>query len=199
MTCPAGHVSTTNDFCDQCGLLMGPDHAGEQADEPIRCPFCGECSSTGDRYCEACGADVRESPVTAQMAPDQWEVLITCDREFFEMTAAGDLQFPLIAAETVIRLDSTEVTIGRFSSSRGNHPDIDLSAPPADPGVSHEHAVLSRRPDGSWSITDRGSMNGTYLNDDSERLQAGQSVALAAGDRVHVGAWTTIVLRPTPA
>jgi pSer/pThr/pTyr-binding forkhead associated (FHA) protein len=124
--------------------------------------------------------------------------LVIRDRDHFEMTAARDPQFPPNEGQRIVRLDSGQVTIGRFSSSRGDCPDIDLSAPPADPGVSHEHAVISRRPDGTWSITDRGSMNGTYLNDDPQRLPAGQAVALAAGDRVHVGAWTTIVLRPIP-
>jgi hypothetical protein len=191
MACPAGHESTTNDYCDKCGLLMGPDYAGGQEDVPTRCPVCGESALANDRYCEACGADVRESP-------EPWEALIFCDREFFEMTAGGDLQFPPTRGETVIRLDSAEVTIGRFSSSRGDRPDIDLSTPSADPGVSHEHAVLNRRADGTWSITDRGSMNGTYVNDDPQRLPVGHAVALAAGDRVHIGAWTTILLRPRP-
>jgi pSer/pThr/pTyr-binding forkhead associated (FHA) protein len=45
-----------------------------------------------------------------------------------------------------------------------------------------------------WLVSDLGSTNGTYINDEPHPLTAGQSRSLTDGDRVHVGAWTTITL-----
>jgi len=71
-------------------------------------------------------------------------------------------------------------------------PEIDLSD--SDPGVSHSHALLTLSVDGAWLVSDLGSTNGTYLNDEQSPLTAGQTRALKDGDEVHVGAWTTITL-----
>jgi hypothetical protein len=54
--------------------------------------------------------------------------------------------------------------------------------------------VLVRQPDGTWGVVDSGSANGTYLNDQLEPIPPNQLVPLAEGDRIHVGAWTTITL-----
>jgi pSer/pThr/pTyr-binding forkhead associated (FHA) protein len=55
--------------------------------------------------------------------------------------------------------------VGRRSVPRGLEPEIDLTGPPADPGVSHLHAVLTAEPDGTWTVLDPGSSNGTFVND----------------------------------
>jgi hypothetical protein len=51
--------------------------------------------------------------------------------------------------------------IGRRGASRGIEPEIDLTGPPADPGISHLHAVLPVEPHGGWAVLDSGSSNGT--------------------------------------
>lgn len=79
--------------------------------------------------------------------------------------------------------------------STGESPDIDLSVPPEDPGVSHQHAVLVHQQDGSWSVVDQNSTNGTTLNGAEDPIQPYVPVPLKDGDRVHVGAWTTITIR----
>ncbi|WP_433782210.1 FHA domain-containing protein [Actinomycetospora sp. CA-101289] len=76
----------------------------------------------------------------------------------------------------------------------GTRPGIDLSGPPADPGVSRLHAVLLRDAPG-WSVLDPGSTNGTAVNYAPEPIPTDTPVRLADGDRVHVGAWTTLHLR----
>jgi pSer/pThr/pTyr-binding forkhead associated (FHA) protein len=45
------------------------------------------------------------------------------------------------------------------------------------------------------TITDLGSTNGTTLNDSDDRLPEGEETPLIDGDRIHVGAWTTITIR----
>ncbi|MBP8811855.1 MAG: FHA domain-containing protein [Kofleriaceae bacterium] len=50
--------------------------------------------------------------------------------------------------------------------------------------VSRHHAVLNRRPDGTWVVRDPGSSNGTRVNDHP----VANETALTAGDRVTFGA-----------
>jgi pSer/pThr/pTyr-binding forkhead associated (FHA) protein len=57
------------------------------------------------------------------------------------------------------------------------------------------HAVLERRDDGTYAVRDSGSTNGTTLNDDPSPISADTGVPLSDGDRIRVGAWTTITVR----
>jgi pSer/pThr/pTyr-binding forkhead associated (FHA) protein len=86
--------------------------------------------------------------------------------------------------------------IGRRRGQSGEPtPEIDLTGVPQDPGISRLHAVLERRPDGGYAIRDLGSTNGTTLNDDPVPLGQETAVQLADGDRIRLGAWTTITVR----
>jgi pSer/pThr/pTyr-binding forkhead associated (FHA) protein len=82
--------------------------------------------------------------------------------------------------------------IGRRSPSRGLEPEIDLTGPPTDPGISRLHAVLIATPDGGWAVLDPGSANGTQLN--GTDLPTGLRAPLHDGDRINLGAWTTITV-----
>jgi pSer/pThr/pTyr-binding forkhead associated (FHA) protein len=82
--------------------------------------------------------------------------------------------------------------IGRRSVSRGLDPEIDLTGPPADPGISRLHAVLIAMPDGSWAVLDPGSANGTLVN--GNEIPTGNQVPLHDGDRINLGAWTAITV-----
>jgi pSer/pThr/pTyr-binding forkhead associated (FHA) protein len=105
---------------------------------------------------------------------------------------AASIEFPGYCPERTFRLSGKEVRIGRRSVSRGLEPEIDLTGPPLDPGVSHLHAVLIAQPDGTWSVLDPGSSNGTQVNGDD--IESGVPVALHDGDRVCVGAWTVLTI-----
>jgi pSer/pThr/pTyr-binding forkhead associated (FHA) protein len=85
--------------------------------------------------------------------------------------------------------------IGRRSRARGIEPEVDLTGPPTDPGVSHAHAMLVAQAGATWAVVDLDSANGTYLNDDPDPIAANTPVPVTAGDRIHVGAWTTLTLR----
>ena len=76
-------------------------------------------------------------------------------------------------------------------------PEIDLGIRPTDRGVSTQHAVLRVR-DSGLTITDLGSTNGTSLNDRDDLLVNGEETRLHDGDRIHVGAWTTITVVQSP-
>jgi pSer/pThr/pTyr-binding forkhead associated (FHA) protein len=83
--------------------------------------------------------------------------------------------------------------IGRGNRDQGVRPEIDLGIHPADRGVSSQHAVL-RIHDSGLTVTDIGSTNGTTINGSDDRLGKGEEIPLADGDRIHVGAWTTITV-----
>ena len=102
------------------------------------------------------------------------------------------IPFPAYCAERRFRLSGGQMRIGRRSVSRGVDPEIDLTGPPADPGISRLHAVLIAEPDGSWSVLDPGSANGTSVN--GAEIPTGNRVALHDGDRINVGAWTAITV-----
>ena len=133
--------------------------------------------------------------------PATWMATIGPDREYFMAMMqrsgpeAAGLNLPAYSPEQQRTLSGNQITIGRRRHSTGDTPDIDLAVPPEDPGVSHQHAVLVQQPDGSWAVVDQNSTNGTTVNNSEEPIQPFVPVPLQDGDRVHVGAWTTITIR----
>ncbi len=199
VVCPRGHQSEATDYCDQCGALIvaGAPPDGEEADtspaarrEP--CPACGAPRSGDDRYCESCGFDF----LGPRRATAMWEAIVTADRAQFDRLAVDGVSFPIDYPARRFPLADGETRIGR---SRG-HPDeeapeIDLAGTPVDPGVSRLHAMLEQNSDGGIVVRDLGSTNGTMLNEDPAPIAPQTVTPLADGDRVHVGAWTTITVR----
>jgi cytochrome c5 len=196
-TCPKGHASATDDFCDTCGAKM---QAGAPAESSTAVPAGSQAASDGagsaGRFCEDCGFDHHTGKIPTLGRPGDtapaWTATITADREYFEANAIEGVDFPDQTRTRTITLPSPQARIGRHSTSKGTDPEIDLADD--DPGVSHAHALLTLSVDGVWLLTDLGSTNGTYVNDEQKPLTAGHSRALADGDRVHVGGWTTITL-----
>jgi hypothetical protein len=264
-TCPSGHQSASDDFCDVCGLSIGapplssidvgvglpppPANDGHTlvdlgaATAGGTCPRCGT-ARTG-QFCEDCGynfasggaapgpesaphapppAPTVYQPVTPAPGPSgaaaaepgqgtrpgdvtgngssrltgSWSAVVTADRDYFDAVRAesGDdaegIDFPAYCPERRFRLSGSEVRIGRHSASRGIEPEIDLTGPPSDPGISRLHAVLIAAPDGSWSVLDPGSANGTLLN--GAELRQDEPAPLHDGDRINLGAWTVVTV-----
>jgi pSer/pThr/pTyr-binding forkhead associated (FHA) protein len=125
--------------------------------------------------------------------------VVTADRAYFDQMqmkappAGPALPFPAGLGERRFALAGARMRIGRRSAVRGVEPEIDLSEPPADPGISRLHAVLLAAPDGSWALLDVGSANGTLLN--GREIAAGDLIPLHDGDQINLGAWTTITVR----
>jgi pSer/pThr/pTyr-binding forkhead associated (FHA) protein len=122
--------------------------------------------------------------------------VVTADRDLYKRVLAQQgpetVEFPLYFPERRIILQGNTTLIGRGNRKQGVDPEIDLGIHPADRGVSTQHAVL-RIHDSVLTITDLGSTNGTYLNGDN-RLAEGEETPLVDGDRIHIGAWTTITI-----
>jgi len=130
-----------------------------------------------------------------------WRVVASADREHHaRMQAAAipeapPIPFPAFVPERRFALRTGQMLIGRRRPSRGIEPDIDLTGPPEDAAVSHAHALLVAGEDGTWSVVDLDSANGTYLNGANESIEPHVPVPLHDGDRIHVGAWTTLTVQ----
>ena len=137
-------------------------------------------------------------PSPAQPVSVTWTAVVTADRDYYESVSAvndsdtASISFPGEVAERRIPLSGSEIRIGRRSVSRGIEPEIDLSIPERDPGVSRLHAKLVPAPDGSWTVIDLGTENGITVN--GRDVPPGDSVSLRPGDRIHLGAWTKITI-----
>ncbi len=127
-----------------------------------------------------------------------WTVVVGADRAYYEQVQAlagpegTAVTFPSYCAERRFQLVGSQMRIGRRSVSRGLSPEIDLTGPPADPGISRLHAVLVATPNGSWAVLDPGSVNGTLVN--GSEIGIGDQVPLQDGDRINLGAWTSITV-----
>jgi hypothetical protein len=198
-TCAEGHTSVAADYCDVCGVLIGSPQP--QLDQIKACPAC-EAPVVG-RFCEACGHDsalpppAAAPPTATAPAPVEWTAVVDADRDFYERVLANGgpdtVEFPQFFPERRIVLQGNTALIGRRNREQGVEPEIDLGIHPTDRGVSTQHAVLRIR-DSGLTVTDLGSTNGTTLNDNEELLANGDETPLRDGDRIHVGAWTTITI-----
>ena len=188
---------------------------------PTLCPACGQPSN--GRFCEECGHDsalgAGHIPRPELSLPEQtrpaapelvtevrgvdWVATITADRDFYQrvLTREGPdadrVEFPVYVPQRRIVLRGGQILIGKRSVSQGVTPDIDLGMAPADAGVSRAHAMLRLTPS-ALTITDLGSTNGTSLNGSDELIPPDTEIPLRSGDRVHLGAWTTITLSTEP-
>lgn len=247
-TCPEGHESASEDYCDVCGMLISaptaarsaPAASAPAASAPAAvavaagggeaCPSCGAPKS--GQFCESCGFNFSSgqaapspaapsatpAPQTPQapsapqapLAPEApsahsasaglatWTAVVSADREYYDRMRdasgpdADDIAFPAYCPERRFHLADHEVQIGRRSPSRGLDPEIDLTGPPLDPGISRLHAVLIPTTAGGLAILDPGSANGTEVN--GTEVTAGQQIPLNDGDRISLGAWTTITV-----
>lgn len=268
-TCPNGHQSGTDDWCEVCGHRISSAPAPSPAPAPVYhpvplpvaepCPNCGTHREGLAQFCEECrynfvthagtvfvpqppsapsppvpefppyqryesqrsrpsqmnrpaepiapesvttgSGDFLLFPPEAPAAPPTWTATVGADRDYFtEMMARSGpegqgLYFPTYSPELQVPLTGTQITIGRRRNSTGEAPDIDLARAPEDPGVSHKHAILVQQPDSTWSLIDQDSTNGTTVNGAEDPIDPFVPVPLHDGDRVHVGAWTTITIR----
>ncbi len=173
------------------------------------CPNCGTQSSPDALFCEACGYDFTTgamprsagaatagslSPVPPAI-PLEWVAEVWVDPQWYAEQEAED-PCPSPGLPVVVPLTVQSALIGRVSTSRNIHPDIDCAT---DSAVSRRHAQLTT--DGTrWFVEDLQSSNGTFVGPASgplpdDPIPVGPKTELHDGDRLYVGAWTRIVVR----
>jgi serine/threonine-protein kinase len=137
-------------------------------------------------------AGARRGPAGAART---WAAVVSADHDYYDSVQAANEQdaasfsFPDDYARRRIELAKPETTIGRRSRSRHIDPDIDLTG---DPGVSRLHAILTTTPDGTCTVTDQETPNGTQVN--GREIPANEAVRLRPGDYINLGVWTRITL-----
>ncbi|MFZ0160330.1 MAG: FHA domain-containing protein, partial [Kineosporiaceae bacterium] len=199
--CPNCAASNLPDalFCEDCGY----DFTTGQMPRPLTPPdVAGAGSGSGSSNAGAMLQPPPTAPADPQLPPAaqapagvEWVVEIWVDPDWH---AAQDVDDPCPSAgmPVVVPLHLRSVLIGRTSSSRNIHPEVDVVG---DTGVSRRHAQLTT--DGQrWWVEDLQSANGTYLGAAGQPLPAdpiaaGTRVELPDDGRIYVGAWTRLVVR----
>jgi hypothetical protein len=221
-TCPQGHTSSTDDFCDVCGepinppasstppkpstpapaptssLNLDPPATAAPAAPPQECPHCGDQNPADALFCERCGYDFTTGQLPAPAEPPpgaDWVAELWIDPDWFKAQEASG-KCATSGAPTVIALPGTKALIGRASRSRNIAPQIDCSS---DGSVSHTHAELTLD-HGRWYVEDVGSTNGTFVGMPGDPLPTTplnphERHELADGERIFVGAWCRIQVR----
>jgi FHA domain len=195
----------------------GPKAAGfDVATTAGTCPNCSGAKDGFSIFCEDCGYDFvtgivpanRTPPVAPAVAPStstpagstvvnaagSWMIVVATDRAQFDRVGDATVVFPVGVPDRVVELTADRALIGRKSTSRNIHPEVDLSPTPEDVAVSRQHAEIVRAGDGTFTVTDLGSSNGTFLNGSAVAMSPNTAMPLANGDSVSVGAWTTLTL-----
>ena len=205
---PAEPAAPASLACPNCGT--------ENADGALFCEACGYDFTTGAMPRDAGGSDASASAASAASAagpaggaatgasggttgtaaePFEWLAEVWVDPDWYQTQEAED-PCPSPGLPVIMPLRHKSVLLGRVSTSRNTHPEIDLSS---DPGVSRRHAQLTT--DGTrWFVEDLGSSNGTYVGPASgplpeHAISVGPKTELGDDDRLYVGAWTRVVVR----
>lgn len=89
-----------------------------------------------------------------------------------------------------VKLEKPVSLIGRKSEKRAILPEVSLDV---DDGVSHRHALVTRGDDGSLTLRDIGSANGTRLNGSDVAPLA--DVPLHDGDQITLGRWSRLTVK----
>jgi hypothetical protein len=187
--CPTCGTPQSGRFCERDGydFVAASLSAGNSPAAPAPAPA-------------AAPAPVAAAPDNGAGVTTQWIAVVGAERAYFnKVLAAGGpaitaMTFPLFYPERRFPLRGPQILVGRRSRSRGVYPEIDLTGPPEDPGVSHTHALLIAQPEGGWAVVDLGSANGTYVNDPTGPIAVNVAVPVTAGDRIYLGAWTVLTL-----
>jgi hypothetical protein len=194
-----------------------PSPAPAAASKP--CPSCQAPNPDDALFCESCGYDFTTgqlppppvprsslsldapAPATAPPAAVTWVAEIWVDPAWYERNREDATDpCPAAGAPKVAPLPGTSALIGRPSTSRQIHPQVDCTP---DSGVSRKHAQLLLDGD-RWYVEDLGSTNGTYVGGatappPTDPIPSGQRRELGDNDRIYVGAWTRVVIRRATA
>lgn len=179
---PGGESSLSGAHIKQLESSVAEPGADESSDPTSPSPLPGEEPDAEDN-----------DDLTSKPGDGQWTVTARADKEYFDKLQIEGVQFPPVSVERTFDLDGEQLTVGRRSVSRGVNPELDFSGEPQDPGISHVHCLLIRQQDNSYSLVDPGSTNGTTVNE-SDDLVGADPVPLNDGDKIHIGAWTTLII-----
>ncbi|MEU1693513.1 FHA domain-containing protein [Streptomyces hirsutus] len=165
------------------------------------CTRCGNRNAESSRFCSNCGAPLRPGAVPERPSETTSTISIS-GLEAYDAEVTGQTQVPTLSPEAQAAVDALPmgsallvVRRGPNSGSRflldgdlttaGRHPQSDIFLD--DVTVSRRHVEFRRSQDGSFTVADVGSLNGTYVN--RERID---QVGLSNGDEVQIGKYRLV-------
>ncbi|MFD7873738.1 FHA domain-containing protein [Streptomyces sp. NPDC059766] len=165
------------------------------------CTRCGHRNGENSRFCSNCGAPLRPG-LTPERASETTSTISISGIEAYDAEVTGQTSVPTLSPEAQAAVDALPlgsallvVRRGPNSGSRflldgelttaGRHPQSDIFLD--DVTVSRRHVEFRRGQDGSFTVADVGSLNGTYVN--RERID---EVPLANGDEVQIGKYRLV-------
>ncbi|OSZ57634.1 hypothetical protein OQI_26200 [Streptomyces pharetrae CZA14] len=192
------------------GFSPGPYASNAPAGQPrqedpsmsvLVCTRCGNRNAESSRFCSNCGAPLRAG-ATPERPSETTSTISISGLEAYDAEATGQTPMPTLSPEAQAAVDALPlgsallvVRRGPNSGSRflldsdlttaGRHPQSDIFLD--DVTVSRRHVEFRRSPDGSFTVADVGSLNGTYVN--RERID---QVALSNGDEVQIGKYRLV-------
>jgi len=197
-------------FCESCGYDFVTGSTPESSELPPLVNVAGDPlggsasgSSVSGSVSDAAASTPESVPVPSLVDDSggipRVLIVVSTDAEYFAaMVTEGEVPLPdPLPPDQDLELFGTELHIGRTSESRAVHPNIDVEALTGDPAVSTRHAVLRVSNDGTMTITDVGSTNGTFVGDFAgEPITQGIPVELDEKKAVYLGAWTKLAIEP---
>lgn len=164
------------------------------------CTRCGHRNPATSRFCSNCGAPLKGG--IPERASETTSTISISGLEAYDAEVTGQTMLPSLSPEAQAAVDALPagsallvVRRGPNSGSRflldgdlttaGRHPQSDIFLD--DVTVSRRHVEFRRGADGSFTVGDVGSLNGTYVN--RERID---SVALSTGDEVQIGKYRLV-------
>ncbi|MFC9125220.1 zinc-ribbon and FHA domain-containing protein [Streptomyces violaceus] len=165
------------------------------------CTRCGNRNAENSRFCSNCGAPLRPG-ATPERPSETTSTISISGLEAYDAEATGQTPTPTLSPEAQAAVDALPlgsallvVRRGPNSGSRflldgdlttaGRHPQSDIFLD--DVTVSRRHVEFRRGQDGSFTVADVGSLNGTYVN--RERID---QVAVSNGDEVQIGKYRLV-------
>lgn len=145
------------------------------------CRRCGHANESGANFCSSCGA-----PLGGGESPDDTTASLAALEERHELDeelGRALAELPEGMAMLVVRRGpnaGSRYLLDAHSTALGRHPDSEIFLD--DITVSRRHAVVRRRADDGYEVSDVGSLNGTYVN--HERVE---TAPLHYLDEVQVG------------
>jgi pSer/pThr/pTyr-binding forkhead associated (FHA) protein len=158
------------------------------------CTACGRQNPDDARFCSQCGTrlvapepTIDPNDATATISFTGGDKVETSDRQLSPVDAAAVDALPVGSALLVVQKGpgaGSRFLLDQDVVNAGRHPDSEIFLD--DVTVSRRHAIFNRTGDG-YTVSDVGSLNGTYVNRD--RIE---TIALTDSDEVQIGKYRLV-------
>ena len=156
----------------------------------VVCANCGHTNQVGANFCSSCG-----TPLERAASDDPTTITFQIEGANPELDDEINVDLDDIPPEgallVVVRgpIAGARLALTKEVTTAGRHPQSDLFLD--DITVSRRHAEFRNNGDGTFTVRDVGSLNGTYLN--RERVEEAR---LTSGDELQVGKYRLTFYAP---